>query len=123
VRPLTKEEKERKETSCIDIVNSTTISLSPPKGSINFRINGETQTQFHFSHILGPECSQEETFLKTMLPLTQSFIQGGNALAFAYGITNAGKTFTVTGTKDQPGLVPRLLEVLFNSIKCHEQVS
>lgn len=117
IRPLSKEEKERKENSCIEMNDDSSISLTPPKSSLNFRVNGETQTQFYFSSILGPECNQEETFVKTMLPLTQSFLQGGNALAFAYGITNAGKTFTITGTKEEPGLVPRLLDVLFNSIK------
>jgi hypothetical protein len=49
----------------------------------------------------------------------ESFLQGHNGLLFAYGITNAGKTYTITGkTQDneEKGLLPRILDVIFNSI-------
>lgn len=38
-------------------------------------------------------------------------------LMFAYGITNSGKTYTMTGEPDQPGVLPRSLDVIFNSIE------
>lgn len=37
-------------------------------------------------------------------------------LLFAYGVTNSGKTFTMTGEQDQPGILPRVMDVLFNTI-------
>lgn len=37
-------------------------------------------------------------------------------LMFAYGITNSGKTYTMTGESDQPGILPRVMDVMFNSI-------
>lgn len=57
---------------------------------------------------------------ETALPLVDSFLQGHNGLLFAYGITNAGKTYTITGNqKDakERGLLPRILDVVFNSIE------
>ena len=33
-----------------------------------------------------------------------------------YGITGSGKTFTMNGSSSNPGLLPRCLDVLFNSI-------
>lgn len=38
-------------------------------------------------------------------------------LLFTYGITSSGKTFTVTGNSQDCGLLPRTLDVLFNSVK------
>lgn len=37
-------------------------------------------------------------------------------LLFTYGITSSGKTWTIQGPPDNPGIVPRTLDVLFNSI-------
>lgn len=31
----------------------------------------------------------------------------------AYGISAAGKTYTIEGTRNEPGLLPRALELLF----------
>lgn len=45
------------------------------------------------------------------LPLSPS-----PGLLFAYGVTNSGKTFTMTGEQDQPGILPRVMDVLFNTI-------
>ena len=38
------------------------------------------------------------------------------ALLFAYGVTNSGKTHTMTGTSQDPGVLPRCLDVIFNSL-------
>lgn len=62
-------------------------------------------------------------FRSTALPLVESFLQGHNGLLFAYGITNAGKTYTITGkTNDteEKGILPRMLDVIFNSINPQE---
>ena len=38
------------------------------------------------------------------------------ALLFAYGVTNSGKTYTMTGSAQDQGILPRCLDVIFNSI-------
>lgn len=37
-------------------------------------------------------------------------------ILFAYGITNSGKTYTVNGEPEQAGVLPRSLDIIFNSI-------
>ena len=37
-------------------------------------------------------------------------------LIFTYGITSSGKTYTMTGMPHDQGILPRCLDVLFNSI-------
>ena len=36
------------------------------------------------------------------------------ALVFSYGVTNSGKTYTIVGTPEQPGLLPLTLECLLS---------
>ena len=44
-------------------------------------------------------------------------MQGYNASVFAYGATGAGKTYTMLGTEDTPGIMMHSIEELFNSIE------
>ena len=48
-------------------------------------------------------------------------MQGYNASVFAYGATGAGKTYTMLGTEDQPGIMMLSIEELFRSIEIYSQ--
>lgn len=41
-------------------------------------------------------------------------------LLFTYGVTGSGKTFTMTGSPGQGGLLPRALDMLFNTIGTYQ---
>ena len=69
-----------------------------------------------FKHVYGPKSSQQSVFESLGTPLVLDLLQGRNGLLFSYGITNGGKTFTVSGDHDNPGILPRALDVIFNSI-------
>ncbi|XP_012474182.1 kinesin-like protein KIN-14T isoform X2 [Gossypium raimondii] len=56
--------------------------------------------------------SQDGIFSKVE-PVIKSVLDGYNASIFAYGQTGTGKTFTMEGTLDSPGIVPRTIETLF----------
>ncbi|KAI0720566.1 kinesin-domain-containing protein [Cerioporus squamosus] len=44
-------------------------------------------------------------------------MDGYNAVIFAYGQTASGKTFTLSGDEDQPGIIPRAMKDVFAYIK------
>uniref|UniRef100_K4AVG4 Kinesin motor domain-containing protein n=1 Tax=Solanum lycopersicum TaxID=4081 RepID=K4AVG4_SOLLC len=46
-------------------------------------------------------------------PIIKSALDGYNACIFDYGQTGTGKTFTMEGTEEFPGVVPRAIEALF----------
>ncbi|KAH9788945.1 kinesin-like protein KIN-14T [Citrus sinensis] len=46
-------------------------------------------------------------------PVIKSVLDGYNACIFAYGQTGTGKSFTMEGTPDSPGIVPRAIEAIF----------
>ena len=43
-------------------------------------------------------------------------IDGYNSTVFAYGATGAGKTYTMTGSQDKSGIIPRTLNDLFAAV-------
>ncbi|KAJ8653092.1 hypothetical protein O0I10_011233 [Lichtheimia ornata] len=77
-----------------------------------FRYN--TIKGYKFSSIITENVKQKEFFDKTILPLVEDYLKGENALVFAYGVTNSGNTYTVMGTKEEIGLVPQTLDIIFN---------
>ena len=46
-------------------------------------------------------------------------MQGYNASVFAYGSTGAGKTYTMLGTEDEPGIMMLSIKELFTSIESY----
>ncbi|XP_041854181.1 kinesin-like protein KIF23 isoform X4 [Melanotaenia boesemani] len=112
VRPLGGEDEE----CCIEVISSTTIQLHAPEG---FKINrnGEyKETQYSFKKVFGVSVSQLELFEHVAKPLVDDLIHGKNGLLFTYGVTGSGKTFTMTGCPGQGGLLPRSLDMIFNTI-------
>ena len=99
--------------SCITELDERSTTIKLPGGDANSKL-----ARFTFSRVFnGEQSSQHEVFETTTLPLVADLLQGKNALLFTYGITNSGKTFTMEGPQSNPGIVKRLLAVVFNSIR------
>ncbi|KJE96787.1 hypothetical protein CAOG_07056 [Capsaspora owczarzaki ATCC 30864] len=111
VRPLTAVELSSG-GSCVEIVNKSSVILHPPA-------NAHTLTkeqQYKFTAVMGPETDQRATFDKTTLPLLQDVEQGHNCVLLCYGVTNAGKTYTMQGAPNAEGVLPRSVEYVFNGV-------
>ncbi|XP_024984947.1 kinesin-like protein KIN-14T isoform X2 [Cynara cardunculus var. scolymus] len=67
---------------------------------------------YNFDTVFHPASSQDEVFLE-IEPVIKSALDGYNVCILAYGQTGTGKTFTMEGTPDCPGVVPRTMEELF----------
>ena len=92
----------------------------PSSSTTHSRLSAINPTSIYtFSHIFPPKTSQSDFFGKTTLPLVRDALEGQNALLFAYGVTNSGKTHTIQGGggEGNAGIIPRTLDVIFNSIE------
>ncbi len=49
-------------------------------------------------------------------PIVRSCVQGMNGTIFAYGQTSSGKTHTMIGTKEEPGVALLTLKDIFEEI-------
>ncbi|XP_069720441.1 kinesin-like protein KIF20B [Phaenicophaeus curvirostris] len=119
IRPFTSLERESEMQECVSIEDSTSIILKPPKNSfsrLSEKTAGQMMQKFTFSQVFGPETTQEEFFEGAIKQPVQDFLDGYNRLIFTYGVTNAGKTYTIQGTEDDVGILPRTMDMLFKSI-------
>ncbi|ESW16784.1 hypothetical protein PHAVU_007G184500 [Phaseolus vulgaris] len=89
---------------------SEPVSAGPEK--IRVKLGG-TRKDFEFDKVFTQETSQESVFVEVE-PILRSAMDGHNVCVFAYGQTGTGKTFTMDGTNEQPGIIPRALEELFH---------
>lgn len=48
--------------------------------------------------------------------MIESVLKGFNACVFAYGTTGSGKTYTMTGAQDTPGIMYLIIESMFKKI-------
>ncbi|KCV68214.1 hypothetical protein H696_05140 [Fonticula alba] len=76
----------------------------------------EPPQRFRYTHVFPEDTSQEDFFRETTLPLVRDMFTGTNTLFFAYGVSGGGKTFTLDGSASQPGVIPRALSAIFQTI-------
>ncbi|XP_053526120.1 kinesin-like protein KIF23 isoform X4 [Artibeus jamaicensis] len=112
VRPLSFPDQE----CCIEVINNTTVQLHTPEGYRLNRNGDYKEIQYSFKRVFGPHTTQKELFDVVANPLVDDLIHGKNGLLFTYGVTGSGKTHTMTGSLGAGGLLPRCLDMIFNSI-------
>lgn len=95
---------------CIKWLNNTTVQMIPFS-------NNKFDLFYSFKYVFQEDTAQKEIFDKIASPMIEDVINGKNGLLFTYGITSSGKTHTITGNPQDPGILPRTLDVLFNSIE------
>ncbi|XP_061349441.1 kinesin-like protein KIN-14U isoform X2 [Gastrolobium bilobum] len=96
------------------LVEKRRISEPVSAGSERIRVKlGGTRKDFEFDKVFPQEASQESVFVEVE-PILRSAMDGHNVCVFAYGQTGTGKTFTMDGTNEQLGIIPRALEELFH---------
>ncbi|ELT87596.1 hypothetical protein CAPTEDRAFT_132084, partial [Capitella teleta] len=126
VRPFTESEINAGEKqNCIDVEDSRVLVTHAPSSSHTFKNcsygHGQgkmerTHHRFTFSRIFDENTTQKAFFDDTVLGTVKEFIDGQNCLLFTYGVTNSGKTYTVQGNPKEAGILPRALDVIFNSV-------
>ncbi|ORY35365.1 P-loop containing nucleoside triphosphate hydrolase protein [Naematelia encephala] len=76
---------------------------------------------YSFDRVFPPTTPQSTFFTTTTLPLVEKLLHGENGLLFAYGVSNSGKSYTISGgnesTEADRGLLPRAVDVIFNSVQ------
>ncbi|KAK2071564.1 hypothetical protein P8C59_005976 [Phyllachora maydis] len=71
---------------------------------------------FAFDRVFDDNVTQVEVYEGTTKGLLDSVLDGYNATVFAYGATGCGKTHTITGTAQDPGIIFMTMQELFEKI-------
>ncbi|KAG7193411.1 kinesin-like protein Klp5 [Scheffersomyces spartinae] len=72
--------------------------------------------RFVFDRLFDTTTPQEDVYNATTRPLLDSILEGFNATVFAYGATGCGKTHTILGTENDPGIIFLTMKELYERI-------
>ncbi|XP_075406664.1 kinesin-like protein KIFC2 isoform X2 [Tenrec ecaudatus] len=96
------------------------VSTEPgPRGIVTTCYRGR-QRRFRLDWVFPPDASQEEVF-RELQPAVLSCLQGYSVCIFTYGQTGTGKTYSMEGPPDDPGIAPRALQSLFEAMGARGQ--
>ncbi|XP_058383888.1 kinesin-like protein KIFC3 isoform X1 [Diceros bicornis minor] len=109
VRPVTKEDGEGPEAT-------NAVTFDPDDDSIIHLLHRGKPVSFELDKVFSPRASQQDVFQEVQALIT-SCIDGFNVCIFAYGQTGAGKTYTMEGTPENPGINQRALQLLFSEVQ------
>ncbi|CAD6191287.1 unnamed protein product [Caenorhabditis auriculariae] len=104
--------------ACLEVVNDFCVRTVVPPNSYRREGASTVDKCFSFGCVFSEEDGQSKVFERTAVDLINNLVAGKNSLLFTYGVTGSGKTYTMTGkpTPNETGLLPRTLDVIFNSI-------
>ncbi|GLV46297.1 CENP-meta [Carabus blaptoides fortunei] len=110
VRPLIQREKIEKLREQWE-VNQDCIF---PVDIVTNKKNGDS---YSFDHIFDSKCRNVEIYKTVVHPVVDAAINGFNGTIFAYGQTSSGKTYTMMGSLEEPGLISLAVENIFQTIE------
>ncbi|KAM5560122.1 kinesin-like protein KIN-10B [Rosa sericea] len=70
------------------------------------------------SFFSGEDNNVARIFYREVSPLIPRIFQGFNSTVFAYGATGSGKTYTMQGTDEMPGLMPLAMSTILSMCQC-----
>ncbi|KFV76374.1 Kinesin-like KIFC3, partial [Struthio camelus australis] len=109
VRPITKEDGEGAEAA-------NAVTFDPDDDAVLHLMHKGKHVSFELDKVFPPQATQEDVFQEVQALVT-SCIDGYNVCIFAYGQTGAGKTYTMEGTRANPGINQRALQLLFAEVR------
>lgn len=119
------ETKQGNTVSVVDVLPNDGIKIQPKQ----ITSLDESRYRFTFDATYGQDSGQRDMFVRSIVPLVNSCLEGYNATVLAYGQTGSGKTHTILGQTDQSdhtvppeedtseaGVIPRALRALFRHL-------
>uniref|UniRef100_R7VZE5 Uncharacterized protein n=1 Tax=Aegilops tauschii TaxID=37682 RepID=R7VZE5_AEGTA len=82
-------------------------------------LTAQPSIRFEFDRIFGEDCHTADVYGARTKHIVDSAVQGFNGTVFAYGQTNSGKTYTMRGSANEPGIIPLAVHDLFRTIQQH----
>ncbi|GAB1598494.1 kinesin-like protein KIF18A [Argonauta hians] len=130
IRPLSSKESEDPNKILVEQINDHVLVFDPAEDKC--QLNGMPTTKFcrgnitrrrsknlsfAFDHVFGPESLNVEVYEHTSKVILDGLLNGYNCSVFAYGATGAGKTYTMLGTNEFPGITFLTLMDLYQRIE------
>lgn len=128
VRPFNHREEESGARNVVNALDKHSLIFDPKEEEDGFFFKGARQRcrdinkkqplekKFVFEQVFGDEATNHDIYQATAHPLVDTLLQGYNCSVFAYGATGAGKTFTMLGQPECPGITSLTLQELYRRL-------
>ncbi|KAG5680018.1 hypothetical protein PVAND_009551 [Polypedilum vanderplanki] len=128
VRPFNRRELEQNQRNIIRVLDEGALIFDPDEEDDEFFYQGMKQNYrditkrvkkkltMEFDSVFNEDAVNADIFEKCMKPLVNSVMEGFNCSVFVYGATGAGKTFTMLGSEDIPGITFLTMQELFRQM-------
>ncbi|XP_014477825.1 PREDICTED: kinesin-like protein KIF18A [Dinoponera quadriceps] len=129
VRPHNERELQDNSRTIIETVDDKMLIFDPNEKETPFFFHNVAQRgrdmlkkqnkhlQFIFDRIFNETSRNKDVFESSTKSLISNLLDGYNCSVFAYGATGAGKTHTMLGNKDDPGITYLTVAELFSEIE------
>ncbi|TXT07164.1 hypothetical protein VHUM_03334 [Vanrija humicola] len=107
----------------VEVIDNRQIDFDKPEPGSETNKRGAVggrrykNRRYVFDHVFKMEATQEQVYQNTAKPLLDGVLKGYNATVFAYGATGCGKTHTISGCAEDPGVIVRTMSDLFELIE------
>ncbi|XP_078093208.1 kinesin-like protein KIF18A [Mustelus asterias] len=129
IRPQNRREQESNRHAVVEAVDENVLVFDP-KADTNDDVFSGTRfrdremphrknkdLKFVFDRVFNETSTQQEVFEFTTKPILEGVLNGYNCSVFAYGATGSGKTHTMLGSADQPGVMYHTMVELYERIE------
>lgn len=128
VRPLNERELGHNSRTVVQVIDENHLVFDPKEDlppffyqgvqqpSKNYLKRANKELRYTFDCVCGPNDSNEDVFEKATKDMLACLMEGYNCSVFVYGATGAGKTFTMIGSKEYPGITYLTMDHLFSTI-------
>ncbi|XP_071344798.1 kinesin-like protein KIF18A isoform X2 [Trachinotus anak] len=124
VRPANDSEKRENCRNVVQVVDNHMLIFDPKEEDLscfgsqrlrnrNINKRANKDLKFVFDHVFNENSTQVDVFENTTKAVLDGVMNGFNCTVFAYGATGAGKTHTMLGSQDDPGVMYRTMKELF----------
>jgi len=106
----------RAEDKLIIVMDPVELAHGMQNKPVNDILHRSKEQKYAFDKIFTTE-SQEQIYNETCKSLIHPVLNGYNACMFAYGTTGTGKTYTMLGYQEVPGIMVLTIKDMFETIK------
>ncbi|XP_011061999.1 PREDICTED: kinesin-like protein KIF18A [Acromyrmex echinatior] len=129
VRPPNERELQDNSRTIIEVVDDKMLIFDPKEHETPFFFHNvaqkgrdmlkkqNKQLQFIFDRVFDSTSTNTDVFEGSTKRLINSLLDGYNCSVFAYGATGAGKTHTMLGNREDPGITYHTVAELFSEIE------
>ena len=120
VRPLNQKEKIISSEIITKIINNNVLQIKYPDDYITSNDNNLDKKFSCFNYIFDGCEKQTKIFNDSIKNYIKEAINGKNITIITYGPKDSGKTYTILGTIQNPGIIPNCIKEIFKDIKLYK---